>query len=185
MSPLQAVFETLATEAVNVAAEWAVAADSSPQREIDMECSLCAEADDPAVHVVAHSREWRVVRVLDNDDHPAFWRVIWNAHVAEWTDLSAADRQQLMDLVAVVERAVRDTLHPHKINLASLGNVVPHLHWHIIARWPDDAHFPNPIWGERLRPSSPARLLQSAVALPEADRAIRNALVALRGAGSS
>jgi diadenosine tetraphosphate (Ap4A) HIT family hydrolase len=40
-------------------------------------------------------------------------------------------------------------LHPDKINLASFGNVVPHLHWHVIPRFEDDAHFPAPIWGKR------------------------------------
>jgi diadenosine tetraphosphate (Ap4A) HIT family hydrolase len=38
---------------------------------------------------------------------------------------------------------------PDKINLASLGNVVPHLHWHVIPRFADDPHFPNPVWGVR------------------------------------
>jgi diadenosine tetraphosphate (Ap4A) HIT family hydrolase len=42
-------------------------------------------------------------------------------------------------------------LQPDKINLASLGNVVPHLHWHVIPRFADDPHFPNPVWGQRLR----------------------------------
>jgi diadenosine tetraphosphate (Ap4A) HIT family hydrolase len=46
---------------------------------------------------------------------------------------------------------VRNQLRPDKVNLASLGNVVPHLHWHVIPRFRDDAHFPNPIWGTSLR----------------------------------
>jgi diadenosine tetraphosphate (Ap4A) HIT family hydrolase len=51
-----------------------------------------------------------------------------------------------------VERALRNELQPDKINLASLGNMVPHLHWHVIARFSDDAHFPSPIWAEARRP---------------------------------
>jgi len=44
---------------------------------------------------------------------------------------------------------LRNVLKPHKINLAEFGNMTPHLHWHVIARNLDDAHFPNSIWGAR------------------------------------
>jgi len=50
-----------------------------------------------------------------------------------------------------VELALRDVLTPVKINVASLGNMVPHLHWHVIPRFADDAHFPNPVWTEAVR----------------------------------
>jgi diadenosine tetraphosphate (Ap4A) HIT family hydrolase len=56
-----------------------------------------------------------------------------------------------MLVVFTVEAALRELLRPEKINLASLGNVTPHLHWHVIARFRDDPHFPNPIWGARIR----------------------------------
>ena len=87
----------------------------------------------------------RVVVVTD-PDYPGFCRVIWNTHVKEMTDLAISDRSSLMQAVCKVEQAVRDVMQPHKINLASLGNMVPHLHWHVIPRYLDDAHFPNPIW---------------------------------------
>jgi diadenosine tetraphosphate (Ap4A) HIT family hydrolase len=48
--------------------------------------------------------------------------------------------------VLSAESALREAAQPHKVNLASLGNVVPHLHWHVIPRWRDDRHFPDPIW---------------------------------------
>jgi diadenosine tetraphosphate (Ap4A) HIT family hydrolase len=79
--------------------------------------------------------------------------VIWNAHVAEMTDLDTPQRAHLMGLVFTVETIVREELRPDKVNLASLGNVVPHLHWHIVPRFRDDPHFPEPIWGTRRRPS--------------------------------
>lgn len=63
------------------------------------------------------------------------------------SDLSPEDQQGLMQVVLAVERVLRDLLSPDKINLASFGNMVPHLHWHIIPRWKDDRHFPEPIWG--------------------------------------
>lgn len=80
-------------------------------------------------------------------DYPAFTRVIWNAHVAEMSELGAADRDELMRVVLAVEQTQRAVLAPDKVNLASFGNVVPHLHWHVIPRWRDDRHFPEPVWG--------------------------------------
>jgi diadenosine tetraphosphate (Ap4A) HIT family hydrolase len=81
------------------------------------------------------------VVLADEPDYPGFLRVVLNAHVREMTDLPAADQQALMQVVFGAEAALRDVLAPDKINLASLGNVVPHLHWHVIPRFGDDPHF--------------------------------------------
>jgi diadenosine tetraphosphate (Ap4A) HIT family hydrolase len=78
-------------------------------------------------------------------------RVVWNEHVAEMTDLDEVARGRLMAAVYATERALRLVLAPDKINLASLGNLVPHLHWHVIPRWRDDSHFPAPIWASAVR----------------------------------
>jgi diadenosine tetraphosphate (Ap4A) HIT family hydrolase len=84
--------------------------------------------------------------LADEPDYPGFVRVIWQAHMAEFSDLTAQDRQDLMALVNRVEQVVRAVMQPTKINLAALGNMVPHLHWHVIPRYADDAHFPGAIW---------------------------------------
>jgi len=63
------------------------------------------------------------------------------------TDLTSAERDHFMSTVFAVEDAVREVMHPDKINLASLGNMTPHLHWHIIPRYKHDKHFPQSIWG--------------------------------------
>ena len=97
-------------------------------------------------------RLWRDARcrvVLTDEPFAGFCRVIWNAHVREMTDLDAADREHLMRVVFAVEAALRARLTPTKMNLASLGNVTPHLHWHVIPRFADDSHFPQPVWGTR------------------------------------
>jgi diadenosine tetraphosphate (Ap4A) HIT family hydrolase len=96
----------------------------------------------------------RVVLVEDRD-YPGFCRVILNRHVSEMTDLDAATRQRLMRVVFAAEQALRQLMQPTKINLASFGNMVAHLHWHIIARFADDKHFPGSIWGEARRAGVP------------------------------
>lgn len=139
-------------------------------------CELCDAAPSVVTLTVWASPRLRVVRVLDAPDFPAFYRVIWNAHRAEFTDLSATDRLHCMEVVATVERVLREQLAPDKINLASLGNVVAHLHWHIIARWRWDSHFPQPIWGQAQRRTEPARLAVLQAQLPDIDQVMMAAV---------
>jgi diadenosine tetraphosphate (Ap4A) HIT family hydrolase len=110
-------------------------------------CPLC---DTPAGTVLWQDDFCRVVRA-NEADHPGFLRVILKHHVKEMTDLPAGEQQALLQVVLATEAALREVLAPDKVNLASLGNVVPHLHWHVIPRFTDDPHFPNPVWGERKR----------------------------------
>jgi diadenosine tetraphosphate (Ap4A) HIT family hydrolase len=112
-----------------------------------LSCPLC---DTPGGTLLWQDDFCRVVRA-DEPDYPGFLRVILNAHVKEMSDLKAADQQALMRVVFAAEAALRKVMAPDKINLASLGNVVPHLHWHVIPRFADDPHFPNPVWGAKQR----------------------------------
>ncbi len=131
-------------------------------------CELCEQ---DGGQLLFRSHKLRVIRVADAA-FPGFYRVIWNDHVAEWTDLEPTDRNHLMQTVAKVETPVRQHLQPTKVKLASLGNVVPHLHWHVIARFAEDSHFPNPIWGQAVREASSDKLQAVQAALPALDAAI-------------
>lgn len=119
----------------------------------------------------------RVVAV-DDPSLPGFLRVVLNAHAAEMTDLPVADQAHLMRVVLTAERLVRRHVSPDKVNLASLGNVVPHVHWHVIPRWRDDRWFPDPIWATpRHAQPAPAERARLAETLIEGfARALRGAL---------
>lgn len=108
-------------------------------------CVLCTE---DGGEVVWRDDFARVILIGDAD-YPAFCRVVLARHVKEMSDLSAEERSRLMAIVFALEAAQRVLLQPDKINLASLGNQVPHLHWHVIPRFSDDPHFPNPTFGLR------------------------------------
>lgn len=111
------------------------------------DCPLCVSRDAPALW-----RDGRLRVVSAGDpDYPGFLRVIWHEHVREMTDLAPADREHCLRVVFAVEQALRDVLRPDKVNVASLGNQVPHVHWHVIPRFADDAHFPEPVWAGRQR----------------------------------
>lgn len=138
-------------------------------------CELCQHAGG----VLVWGRDaWRAIRVADAD-FPAFYRVVSNPHVAEFSELTEAQRQHCMQLVNVVERVLVERLRPNKINLAALGNMVPHLHWHVIARFEWDSHFPQPIWGTRQRDVQPVPTARLACGLTDLDAAIAAALECL------
>jgi diadenosine tetraphosphate (Ap4A) HIT family hydrolase len=110
-------------------------------------CLLCRAVDEEILYA---TDLYRIILVND-PAWPGFCRVILNHHAAEMTDLPMEQRSALMEAVCVTESALRDLMAPTKINLASLGNVVPHVHWHVIPRWSDDSHFPDPIWANHKR----------------------------------
>ena len=122
--------------------------------------------------------KFRVIRA-DEPGFPAFYRVIWTDHVAEFSDLGPVDRSLCLEVVVRVEQALRAQLQPTKINLAALGNVVPHLHWHVIARFDWDSHFPAPVWCEPQRPLNSSALAGIQARLDGVDQLIRHELSAL------
>jgi diadenosine tetraphosphate (Ap4A) HIT family hydrolase len=132
-------------------------------------CELC---DQDGGEVIFRNNSLRIL-LVDDVLHPGFCRVIWNEHIKEMTDLAPSDRSRLMMTVCLVESVIREIMQPVKINLASLGNMVPHLHWHIIPRYTDDAQFPAPVWVEAKRVTSPEVILARQSLLP----ALRKAMV--------
>ncbi len=115
--------------------------------------------------------------ILVNDaDLPGFCRVIWNRHVTEMTDLTYGEREHLMALVFAVEEAIRHVMQPDKINLAALGNMVPHIHWHVIPRYKDDAYFPGSAWSSKTQEPSKAALEARRTLAANLPNAIRSAI---------
>ncbi len=142
-----------------------------------MSASGCVLCDSDGGVLLHRAADWRLVRTDDTPSHPVFYRLIWNRHVAEFSDLSEAERSDCMDAVARIERALRTALQAadlpvRKINLASLGNMVPHLHWHLVARFAEDAQFPAPLWAPAVRADDAGHLQRLQAALPALDAAV-------------
>jgi diadenosine tetraphosphate (Ap4A) HIT family hydrolase len=137
-------------------------------------CVLCSDLKPDEGQLIWRGDDCRIISVNDAD-LPGFCRVIWNHHVAEMTDLSYGEREHLMSLVFVVEDAIRHVMKPAKVNLAALGNMVPHIHWHVIPRFTDDAFFPGSVWSARTRDTSASILAerrQAALDLPDLIRGL-------------
>ncbi len=143
-------------------------------------CELCER---PGGVPVYQGPFWRVIRADGPEaaDFPAFYRVVLGAHVAELSDLPPAQRAALMDAVCTVELVLRRELQPRKINLAALGNVVPHLHWHVVARFDWDSRFPAPVWAPAQRAVSPPPLQRLALPLQQLDACVAAALAGAAG----
>jgi len=140
-----------------------------------MSCPLCT---DDGGALVWRGERLRVIRAQEAG-FPAFYRVVWNAHVAEFSDLAAADRVHCMDAVVLVEQALRQHLSPTKVNIAALGNMVPHLHWHVIARFDWDSHFPSPVWAAAQRPGTAAQEAAVQALLPALELSLQSQLAQL------
>ncbi|UMR32401.1 HIT family protein [Massilia sp. MB5] len=142
---------------------------------VNKPCDLCtllaafAGGDDAAL-------VWRDERLsvvlVDEAGYPGYCRVVWNAHVKEMTDLAPEDREHVMRAVWQVELAQREVMAPHKVNVASFGNMTPHVHWHVIPRYTDDAHFPHPTWGAQQREAPVQAVVERSAMLPALRAAI-------------
>ena len=129
-------------------------------------CPLCGK--DGGL-LVFQNQQLRVIQAVEQG-FPAFYRVVWNAHIAEFSDLSSEDRNNCMNAVVVVEQVLREHLQPTKINLAALGNAVPHLHWHVIARFDWDSNFPASVWAAPQRAFDAEKLAQLALQCEQVNR---------------
>jgi diadenosine tetraphosphate (Ap4A) HIT family hydrolase len=131
-------------------------------------CEFCSGPGGP---VLWQNEVCRVVRV-DEPDYPGFCRVIMNRHAREMTDLGPGERDELMRVVYEVEAAIRECMGADKMNIASLGNMTPHVHWHVVPRFRDDRHFPTPIWAAPQREAVvPADRVERARRISQALRA--------------
>ena len=135
-------------------------------------CPLC-ETDGGLL--VLRREKFRIIQANDAG-FPAFYRVVWTQHVAEFSDLSLEDRNICMNAVVLIEQILRSELQPLKVNLASLGNEVPHLHWHVVARFDWDSHFPAPVWAAPARPVNDDKIRQVAERCQQVNRLIAQKL---------
>ena len=109
------------------------------------------------------------LRLMDDANHPWLILVPRVVEAVELIDLSNAQQAELMREIGVASRVLQAVFKPHKLNVAALGNLVPQLHVHVIARFQDDIAWPRPVWG-------------TAAAKPYTEEALVRRIEALRAA---
>jgi len=113
------------------------------------------------------------LRLMDDANYPWLVLVPKIADARECSDLTPAQRHQLSDEIDLASRALTQVFRPFKLNIAALGNLVPQLHVHVIARFEDDPAWPAPVWGRiAARPYSPDALIERATTLSQALNAL-------------
>jgi len=111
------------------------------------------------------------LRLMDDANYPWLVLVPRVADAREWLDLTPEQRHQLSDEIDCAARVLTAVFRPFKLNIAALGNQVPQLHVHVIARFEDDPAWPTPVWGRiAARPYSPDALIERVNAVSEALR---------------
>lgn len=87
------------------------------------------------------------LRLMNDARYPWLILVPRQKELRELTDLSEAEQRQLLKESAIASRALDELFAPDKLNIGALGNVVSQFHWHVVARYQDDAAWPGPVWG--------------------------------------
>ncbi|KGM57175.1 hypothetical protein N799_10040 [Lysobacter arseniciresistens ZS79] len=119
-------------------------------------------------HPVAHLG-LSELRLMDDANHPWLILVPRVEGAIEWIDLDPAGQAELSAEITTVSRALQALFKPDKLNVAALGNMVPQLHIHVIARFRDDIAWPRPVWGSATaRPYSAEMLVERVAALQAA-----------------
>jgi diadenosine tetraphosphate (Ap4A) HIT family hydrolase len=111
------------------------------------------------------------LRLMDDSNYPWLVLVPRVAEAQELLDLRVAERHLLSDEIDHAARALRTVFRPRKLNVAALGNIVPQLHVHVIARFEDDPAWPAPVWGRVAAcPYTPEQLIDRITRLQDALR---------------
>lgn len=109
------------------------------------------------------------LRLMDDANYPWLVLVPRVADARELIDLDATQRYALTEEIDRAARLLRDAFRPHKLNVAALGNLVPQLHVHVIARFEHDPAWPSPVWGRvAARPYTPEGLVERIAQLRDA-----------------
>jgi len=92
-----------------------------------------------------------LIRVEVEKSEIPWLKVFTQESYREFSQMPIEIKAEIFRALDIIEKLMLDYFEPKKINIASFGNYVPHVHWHIMARFEEDSYFPEPMWGERQR----------------------------------
>jgi diadenosine tetraphosphate (Ap4A) HIT family hydrolase len=87
---------------------------------------------------------------IEQSDIP--WvKVFTKRNIKEFSECTSEEKLEIFRIIDITEKSMLTYFNADKINIASFGNMLPHVHWHIMARFKNDSHFPEPMWGQKQR----------------------------------
>jgi diadenosine tetraphosphate (Ap4A) HIT family hydrolase len=110
-------------------------------RKEGIDCPMCPDSSDEDVILELPSGK---VHLQNDADYRGYCILIFRRHAVELHDLNDDERRQWIDDISHIGKAVTDLCHPAKLNISMLGNMVPHLHCHIMPRYLSDDDWGHP-----------------------------------------
>jgi len=95
--------------------------------------------------------ENKTIRIETEESEIPWLKIFTQTSYKEMSEVPAEVKFEIYYLLDIIEKEMLSYYHPDKINIASFGNYVPHVHWHIMARFKEDSYFPEPMWGTKQR----------------------------------
>ncbi len=92
-----------------------------------------------------------LIRVEVESSEIPWVKIFTQRAVKEFSQCTADEKQEIFRAIDVVEKSMLEYFNADKINIASFGNMLPHVHWHVMARFEQDSYFPEPMWGTKQR----------------------------------
>ncbi len=87
---------------------------------------------------------------IENSEIP-WLKIFTKESIKEFSHCNDETKQEIWKYLDIIEKEMINYFNPDKINIASFGNYVPHVHFHIMARFKNDSFFPEPMWGKKQR----------------------------------
>jgi diadenosine tetraphosphate (Ap4A) HIT family hydrolase len=95
-----------------------------------------------------------IIYIEVHESEVPWLKIFTQRPVKEFSECSAMEKSAIWHALDIIEKAMLEYYRPEKINIASFGNMLPHVHWHITARFKEDSYFPEPMWGPKQRVGS-------------------------------
>ncbi len=111
-----------------------------------MSCPLCNRVSDNKYPYLIHEFENSFLYLGEHQYYKGYCVLVSKGHYKEMTDVPSAIQSVLFQEMMKAHSIIEKVFQPKKMNMCSLGNVVPHVHWHFFPRYEDDADFKNPPW---------------------------------------
>ena len=92
-----------------------------------------------------------LIRIEIEESEVPWLKIFTQVKRREFSECSVAEKSAIFEALDVIEKEMLAYYQPDKINIASFGNYVPLVHWHIMARFKEDSFFPEPMWGKKQR----------------------------------
>ena len=95
--------------------------------------------------------ENKIIKVeIENSEIP-WLKIFTQENLKEFSQCNKETKDEILRALDIIEKEMINYFNPEKINIASFGNYVPHVHFHVMARFKEDSYFPEPMWGKKQR----------------------------------